>query len=156
MSGEEYLFTDITMDLTWEMDAGRVMNVFFARLKDEAVLYGMKCAKCGRVYLPPRLICGDCWVEMDDMVALGLQGTIVGKTVCHYRILDSLSGKPRQTPFVLGLIQLDGADTALNHFIEAPDSDGVMIGDRAEIVFRRELQGNIGDILHFKWLGGAK
>lgn len=156
MNAEEYLFTDITMDLTWQTDPGRVMNDFFARLKDEAVLYGMKCGCCGHVYLPPRPICGDCWAEMDDMVALGLEGTVVGKTICHYKILNSLTGKPRKTPFVLGLIQLDGADTTLNHFIEAPDPDQVKIGDRVRIVFRDELEGNVGDIVHFKWLGVAE
>jgi len=149
----EYLFSEITMDLTWNTDVGETMTGFFKRLKTERCLYGMRCSECQRVYLPPRPVCGDCWLEMNEWVALGNQGTIVGKTVCHYKILDSLTGEPRKTPFVLGLIQIDGAHTTLNHFVEAPDPALVSIGDRVEIVFRDALQGNVGDIVHFQWLG---
>jgi len=149
----EYLCSGITMDLTWNTDVGETMTGFFQRLKSEQRLYGMRCSNCQRVYLPPRPVCGDCWREMNEWVALGSQGTIVGKTVCHYKILDSLTGKPRKTPFVLGLIQIDGAHTTLNHFVETPDPDQVSIGDRAKIVFRDVLQGNVGDIVCFQWLG---
>ena len=149
----EYLHSEITMDLSWNMVVGEIMSGFFERLKTEQSLYGMRCSSCGRVYLPPRLICGDCWLEMDDWVVLGQLGTIVGKTVCYYKVLDSNTGKPRPTPFALGLIQIDGADTSLNHFVEAPDPSSVEIGDRVEIVFKKPLQGTVGDIAHFKWLG---
>lgn len=148
----EYLCSRITMDLTWNLDVGATMTTFFQRLKTEQRLYGMRCSNCQRVYLPPRPVCGDCWRMMDDWVALGSQGMIVGKTVCHYKILDSLTGKPRKTPFVLGLIKIDGADTTLNHFVKSPDQSRVGIGDRVEIVFRDALQGNVGDILYFQWL----
>lgn len=152
---EDYLFSEITMDLCWKVDVGLVMAGFFKRLKVERRLYGMCCGQCGRVYLPPRPVCGNCWQAMDAWVVLGCQGVVAAKTVCHYKILDSLTGEPRKTPFVLGLIQLDGADTTLNHFIEAPDPAAVRIGDRVEIVLRDTLEGNVGDIVHFKWLGSA-
>ncbi len=148
----EYLTAEIIMDLSWDVDIGQTMTDFFHRLKDEKCLYGSRCGSCDRVYLPPRPICGDCWVEMDEFVPLGLQGTIIGKTICYYKILDSLTGKPRKTPFVLGLIQLDGADTTLNHFVDVDDPAKVAIGDRVETIFREPLQGNVGDIIHFKWL----
>ncbi len=156
MSQEHYLHAEITMDLAWNIDVGSVMSEFFWRLKEERSLYGMHCSCCGRTYLPPRPVCGDCWRAMEEWVALGRQGTLIAKTVCHYKILDTVTGEPRRTPFVLGLIQLDGADTTLNHFVEAADPSQVRIGDRVEIVFRDTLQGNVGDIVHFRWLGARK
>ncbi len=152
-NNSEYLFSSITMDLSWNTDVGETMAGFFQRLKAERRLYGTRCSNCLRVYLPPRPVCGNCWQQMNDWVELGEQGTIVGKTVCYYEILDSMTGKPRTTPFVLGLIQIDGADTTLNHFVETPDPDHVSIGDRVETVLRDTLQGNVGDIVHFQWLG---
>lgn len=149
---QEYLHVEINMDLVWQVDIGEVMAGFFQRLKTEQRLYGMRCSHCARTYLPPRPVCGNCWKEMTDWVALGRQGTLVAKTICHYKILDSLTGEPRKTPFVLGLIQLDGADTTLNHFIEAPDPAKVRIGDRVEVILRAPPEGSAGDILHFKWL----
>lgn len=154
MNPDDYLHSEITLDMSWDIDVGGVMSEFFRRLKAEQRLYGMRCSRCARTYLPPRPVCGDCWQEMGEWVALGRQGTLVAKTVCHYKILDSATGEPRRTPFVLGLIQLDGADTSLNHFVAAPDPGQVRIGDRVEIVFRDALQGNVGDIVHFQWLGG--
>ncbi len=147
-----YLTADITMDLGWNVDIGPTMSEFFQRLKATRRLYGSRCDGCGRVYLPPRPVCGDCWLEMNEFVELGMLGTIVAKTICHYTILDSLTGKPRQTPFVLGLIQLDGADTTLNHFVEVDDPEWVAIGDRVEMILRETVEGNAGDILHFRWL----
>ncbi|MFQ5606017.1 MAG: Zn-ribbon domain-containing OB-fold protein [bacterium] len=152
----EYLYSEITMDLTWRVEPGQIMATFFERLRREKTLCGIRCPSCKRVYLPPRPLCGNCWGEMNEWVALGHTGTLVAKTVCHYKILNSETGQPRKTPFVLGLIRLDGADTTLNHFIEADDPAQVEIGDRVQIVFRDELQGNIGDIRHFKWLGDHK
>ncbi|MFQ5649559.1 MAG: Zn-ribbon domain-containing OB-fold protein [bacterium] len=152
-TSDVYLFSEITMDLTWRVDPGQTMTLFFERLRREKTLYGIRCPGCHRVYLPPRPLCGICWLEMNEWVALGRTGTLVAKTVCHYKILNSETGQLRRTPFVLGLIQLDGADTTLNHFVEAESPAQVSIGDRVQIVFRAELQGNIGDIRHFKWLG---
>lgn len=156
-SNEEYLHSEIVMNLVWQVDIGKVMAGFFQRLKTEQRLYGMRCSHCGRTYLPPRPVCGNCWKEMEDWVPLGRQGTLIAKTIAHYRILDALTGEPRQTPFLLGLVQLDGADTTLNHFIEAPDPAKVRIGDRVEVVLRAAPEGNAGDILSFKWMdAGAR
>lgn len=154
---EAYLYAEIGMDLAWQVDIGAVMADFFQRLKDEQTLYGMRCDQCSRTYLPPRLVCGNCWREMRHWVPLGRQGTLVAKTICHYKILDAQAGEPRKTPFVLGLIRLDGADTTLNHFVNAPDPAAVAIGDRVELVLREPTLGSTADMLHFRWLGaGAK
>ena len=113
----------------------------------------MKCPKCQRVYLPPRPACGNCWVEMDDWVPLENKCKIVAKAICHYTLLDNTTGIRKPTPFVLALIQLYGADTSFNHFVETDDPDLVQLGKEVEIVFREQLQGNMQDILYFKLTG---
>lgn len=148
-----FLYSEITMALTWDVVPGPIMTEFFHKLKDEKILYGMRCKKCRRAYLPPRPVCGDCFAEMKEWVPIGHNGTIMAKTICNYKILNSVTGEPRKTPFVLGLIRLDGTDTTLNHFVETENPTQVKIGDRVEIVFKEEIEGNVGDILHFKWLG---
>lgn len=147
-----FLYSEITMALSWEVVPGATMTEFFQKLKNEKTLYGMRCKKCNRVYLPPRPVCGNCFEKMKDWVPMGQQGTIMAKTICNYTILNSVTGEPRKTPFVLGLIRLDGADTTLNHFVETNNPNQVRIGDRVEIVFKGEMTGNIGDILHFRWI----
>lgn len=146
----EYLHSEILMELSWHVDPGTVMRRFFELLRREGRLYGMRCPQCRRVYLPPRPVCGNCWKEMTEWVPLGSDGTVVAKTVCHYSVLNSETGRPRQTPFVLALVKLDGADTTLNHFVEAEEIGNIHIGSRVKLVLRKQLRGNIGDIRHFQ------
>lgn len=149
----EYFHSEIIMDMTWNIEPGAVMSRFFEHLQQERRLYGVKCPKCGRVYLPPRLVCGDCWVEMDEWVPLANTGRIMAKSACYYNLLNNETGMRRPTPFVLALIQLHGADTTFNHFIESDDPARVEIGKEVEIVFQEKLQGEMSDIRHFRLTG---
>ncbi len=151
---KEYLFSEITMDLTWDIHPGAVMNRFFELLQEEKRLYGMYCPECKRVYLPPRPVCGNCWRELTDWVPLKNKGTIVAKTACYYTLLDNSTGIRKPTPFVLALIQLHGADTTFNHFIETDDPSEVEIGKEVEIVFRDKMEGNMEDIRFFRLING--
>jgi Predicted nucleic-acid-binding protein containing a Zn-ribbon len=51
--------------------AGQALSVFLNGLKEGKIL-GRKCNKCGRIYVPPRMYCEDCfvptslWVEVKD------------------------------------------------------------------------------------------
>ena len=63
-------------------------------------------------------------------------------------------GKP---PYIQGLIDLDGSDTALPHFIGGVDlsdlekvKDKINIGMRVEAKWRDERRGDILDIEYFK------
>lgn len=89
-----------------------------------------------------------------EWVPLGSCGTVVAKTVCHYSVLNAETGMPRPTPFVLALVRIDGADTTLNHFVEAKEIGNIRIGSRVELVLREQLQGNIGDIRYFQLVRG--
>ena len=150
----EYFYSEIMMDMTWNIDPGAVMSRFFELLQQERRLYGVKCPKCGRVYLPPRLVCGDCWVEMSEWVPLANKGRVMAKTACYYTLLNNDTGERRPTPFVLALIQLNGADTTFNHFVETDDPALVEIGKEVEIVFQENLKGEMSDIRHFQLTGG--
>ncbi|MCP4757186.1 MAG: Zn-ribbon domain-containing OB-fold protein [Proteobacteria bacterium] len=151
---QEYFYSEIMMDMTWNVEPGAVMNRFFERLQQERRLYGVKCPKCRRVYLPPRLVCGDCWADMNEWVPLENKGRVMAKTACYYTLLNNETGERRQTPFVLALIQLDGADTTFNHFVETDDPELVEIGKEVEIVFQDKLNGDMSDIRYFKLTSG--
>lgn len=74
------------------------------------------------------------------------QGTLESYTVVHY----SLPVHPLQPPFAYGIIQLDGADTGLTHFLGEVRLDELKVGLRFKAVFKENRTGNILDIKYFK------
>src|SRR3989304_293179 len=93
---------------------------FFQALKDDGVILALRCPACRRVYLPPRPVCGNCFRRMEEWVPVGPRGTLRAFTVVHFPFLDPTTGQPRAVPFGMGLIQLDGADTTLNNYLDEP------------------------------------
>ena len=97
-------------------------------------------------------MCGDCCLPMDRWVDVADEGTLVAWTVVHTRLLDPRTGEPRPTPFGMGLIRLDGADTTLNHHLDLADPAALRIGQRVRAVWRPERVGAMDDIRHFEVL----
>ncbi|MCP4358942.1 MAG: Zn-ribbon domain-containing OB-fold protein [Chloroflexi bacterium] len=150
----ELLTTSHTMSLSWRYGTSWYFAEFIRTLRDEGQIRGLRCPDCGRVYLPPRPVCGNCHVEMTEWVAVKDSGKVVAFTAVHIPILDPTSGQPRPTPYGMALIQLDGADTTINHFLAENDLEKLHLGMRVTAVWREERAGTLADIIHFSVIGG--
>lgn len=140
-----------TMALTWRYASGAAMERFCASLRERR-LEATRCGGCGRRYLPPRPFCGNCRLRMNEWVPVADEGTLVAWSVVHVPILDGRTGRPRPTPYGMGLIRLDGSDTTLNHFLAESEPGRLGIGRRVRAVWREELRGAMDDILWFEVL----
>jgi uncharacterized OB-fold protein len=147
---EELLKVSINMDLEYRWSGGSYYTKFYKAWKDERKILGSKCSGCGRVYLPPRLICSECYKKIDEWAEISDKGTVKAYTVVYQPFIDPRTGKPRQVPYGMALIQLDGADTTINYFLEENDLDKMRIGMRVQAVWRDEIEGNITDIRFFR------
>lgn len=123
---------------------------FFQELKDNRRIVGSKCHKCGKVYVPPRKVCGGCFCENTEFVEVGPQGTIGTYTIVRYTFIDPETGKQKPVPYGYGFIRFDGADTLFQHFVELSDDRPLKIGARVEPVFADVMKGTIRDILYFR------
>lgn len=123
---------------------------FFKEIKEREVILGIKCPKCHKVYVPPRLICGPCFTKMDELVELGKEGVLQAVTRVNYQFIDPETGKQRPIPYIYGYIQLDGADNLFSHVIRCPSGTFVKVGDRVRAVFSNFKQGRIQDISYFE------
>jgi uncharacterized protein len=123
---------------------------FFKELRERRVFVGVKCPKCGKVFVHPRRVCGECYVEMKEFVEVGPGGVIGTFTILRYAFIDPETGEQKPVPYGYGFIKLDGADTYLQHYIDLQDEKKVKIGARVEPVFAQEKKGTIKDILYFK------
>ena len=140
----EILVSEQVLQVPYKYSAGPVASRFLVALRDEGKLLGLKCDGCGRVYVPPREICGACWKRMEEWVEVGPGGGLENFTVVHYR--EDLH--PAPAPFVLGLIRLEGADTCLAHLVLG-DPEQLEIGMRVRPVFAETRQGCILDLAGF-------
>ena len=145
----EPLSVPIAMDLTWRYASGAPMERFCAGLRARRI-EALRCGGCGRRYLPPRPLCGNCHLRLTEWVPVAGEGTLEAWTVMHLPILDGRTGEPRPAPYGMGLIRLDGADTTLNHFLAESDPARLGIGMRVRAVWRDERLGAMDDIAHFE------
>lgn len=140
------------LNVEYEYAAGHYATKFFQELRDTGRIWGIRCPSCQRVYIPPRPICGICAVKTGEWVQVSDEGVIVGYTVVNVPFIDPMTGEQRPIPYGFAIVRLDGASTAMYHFLEETDPAKLRVGKRVKAVFRSERQGNLLDIKHFRLL----
>jgi len=137
---------DGKLALPYSYFAGRVGSKFLTTIRDEKKIMGIKCNRCNKVFVPPRQTCDVCMEDIrDNWVDVQSTGKVTNFTVVRY---DD-KHLPKKAPYVLAMIQLDGADTSLVHVVEGIDVDKAKIGLKVQAVFADETTSTILDIDHF-------
>ena len=97
-------------------------------------LEAARCSGCGVVSFPPRLICQACGSREFETVKLA--GT--GKLLTHTIIRIGPSEFSNQTPYAMGIVELDGG-VRLTGQIADVDFDDLAVGMPVKVEFRRIL-----------------
>jgi uncharacterized OB-fold protein len=129
----------------YEWSVGDYGSRFFYELKENCRIWGTKCSRCKKVFVPPRKTCPDCFFQIGEWLEVGPAGKLTSFTVVRYSAKTHIAS----APFAIGIIQLDGSDTGLVHLIGGVDLDDIRSGMRVKPVFREERKGNYLDILYF-------
>jgi len=121
---------------------------FFQEIKKNAKIMGVKCKKCGIVYVPPRTYCERCFEKLQEWLNVGNRGTVYTYTVAHI----DLNGAKLKEPTVYAMIKIDGTDGGFVHKLGEVDPKKVKIDMKVEAVFKpkEKREGSINDIKHFK------
>ena len=135
-----------SIEISYEWSAGIAGSRFFQEIRDNKRIMGTKCPKCGRVLVPPRIFCEECFVDVEEWVEVSSKG----KLVTFGESYLGTDGSKLKEPWILGIIRLDGADGGLIHYIGEARPEELKIGMRMEAVFNEERNGNILDIEHFR------
>ncbi len=138
--------------MPYEWSIGKYGSRFFQEIREQKRFIGIRCPQCGKVYVPPRRLCGPCFRELDELVPLSNGGTIMAFSVVNYPFFDPDTGAKRLIPYTYGCIKIDGSDSIFSHIINETDVNKIKIGMKVEAVFkeRAEMQGNIRDIRYFE------
>lgn len=134
------------INIPYKWSAGLAGSRFFEELRDHKRIMGTKCPKCGRVMVPPRIFCEECFVDANEWVEVSSQGTLVTFGDSYL----STDGKLMEKPWMLGIIRLDGSNGGLVHYISEATPEELEIGMKMEAVFKEEREGNILDIKYFR------
>ncbi len=115
---------------------------FFIELMNNKKLLGTKCTKCGKIWMPPRINCSECY-EPAEWVEMKQTGTIEVSTIVWY----TTSAFIKAIPYGIGFIRLDGADTAMLQgiFSENLIPSKVKKGKKVRAVFQKEREGKMTD-----------
>ena len=134
------------MALPYQYFAGATGSKFIVALRDEHKILGVRCEHCSKTFIPPRQTCERCFADLtESWVELEATGEVTGFTVIRY----AEPYQPKEPPYVLALIKLDGADTPLAHLLECGVVDNARIGMRVRAVFAEEHTDNILEVSHF-------
>ena len=126
--------------------AGAVGSRFLIELRDNKKIMGTKCPACDLVYVPARSVCKYCFGKLDQFVEVSDRGTLQTYTVA----CQQNGVQPVDPPIIYGIIQLDGASTAMVHMLGEVDLEELQIGMRVKAVFKEKRVGSILDIKYFK------
>ncbi|MBI4671331.1 MAG: Zn-ribbon domain-containing OB-fold protein [Chloroflexi bacterium] len=134
------------VNLLFNYAAGEAASRFLIALRDEKKIWGTRCPSCQRVLVPARSFCPRCFVDTTEWIEVGPTGTVSAFAPVFHLADPSGFGNPKGLS--AALIRLDGADTALAHFIG--ETDAPQIGLRVVAVFAESRSGHILDIAYFK------
>ena len=115
---------------------------FFIELKNNKKILGTKCKKCGKVWMPPRVNCSDCY-EDTDWVELQPSGVILTSTIAWF----TTSAFIKNVPYAMAFIKLDEASTGMLQgvFSENLVPSKIKRGKRVKAVFNKNRQGRMTD-----------
>lgn len=129
--------------------AGAMASRFFHELRNRRIV-GSVCPSCERVLVPARGFCDACFVAATELREVGLTGTVE----C-FTILTEPFPKLPEPPLVVGLVLLEGANSAVLNAITGVDLDDLdaaakllLSGARVRVEFNDECEGRITDF-HF-------
>jgi uncharacterized OB-fold protein len=151
----ELLKVAFTHPMPYDWSIGVYGSRFFQEIREKRRFIGIRCGGCGRVYVPPRRVCGPCFKELTELAPLSDTGVITAFSVVNYPFIDPNTGMQRPIPYTYGYIRIDGADNIFSHIINETDLSRIRVGMKVRAVFkeREEMEGNIQDIRQFEIIG---
>ncbi len=144
VDSQDLLRAPLTIEYGFSRTTGPVIGAFFTALMEKRVL-GIKDAT-GRVVCPPVEYDPSTGEPITEMVEVATEGVITSWSW----VPNPRESEPLQEAHALALIQLDGADTAMLHLVDAPSADAVSTGARVRIRWAADRIGQITDIEAFE------
>ncbi|MFN2591447.1 MAG: Zn-ribbon domain-containing OB-fold protein [Candidatus Dormibacteria bacterium] len=136
------------MRAEYRWDAGEAIGRYLDGLQAGRIM-GRECRGCGRVLVPPRMFCEQCFRPTDRWVEVPATGTVNTYSVCSV----TWDMRKLTMPELPAVIDLEGAvGSGILHKLGEVDPADVHIGMHVEAVWKPagQRQGSILDISHWR------
>ena len=129
------------LSYTYKRSLGAVLSRFFTALRDRRLL-GVKRAD-GKVLFPAREYDPDTSEKLEELVEVAPSGVVRS----WVWVAKPRRQQPLDRPFAYALVQLDGADTAFLHVVDAGSEAKMASGMRVAVRWADETKGAIDDFV---------
>jgi uncharacterized OB-fold protein len=102
----------------------------FYRHINQGKLLGGKCKKCGKIHLPPRPLCDNCYSTDFDWTEIPTKGKLLTYTVIHIAPTQFQS----MAPYAMGIVQLENG-LKISGMIRGVPLDQIKIGMKLGMEF---------------------
>ena len=145
-SGQARHWTD-SIPLEYHYTAGVAGEEFRRELRDNGRFLVSKCSKCKSTYIPARMYCPSCFIEMKDQFPIDKPGYVYSFTSVN----RDRSGAETNSPITVGLVKFEGVKGGIVHFLDV-DPDQVSIGMKVKPSLKNQSErtGAITDVRAFK------
>lgn len=145
----EVLITHQIADLKYSWASGDAVGRFLTELKHGRII-ARKCNKCGRILVPPRMFCEDCFRDTDQWVYVKDTGTINTYSIAHV----GTDAHRLAEPLYVAVISIDGASEMMGilHLLGEVTEKEIKVGMKVQAVWKppNERVGSILDIKYFR------
>lgn len=120
---------------------------FFRTLKDKEKFLAAKCSKCNKIFVPAKIYCEECFVEIKEFVELKSKSYIKTFTEIHLDLEDKKLNNSQTVAF----IEFAGASGGIVHKIKG-SKEKIKIGAEVKPKFipKQKRTGSLNDIEYFE------
>lgn len=140
---------DVALPYKWAL--GKTWTRFLDGLSEGKIL-GTKCSQCGKVFVPARTFCPECFKDMAEWIEVEHEGEILTWTL----VTAKYYGQVKEPPYIIATIKLAGTDCGFHHFIGGVDLSDIKeirqrlkTGAKVKAVWSPEKKADIHDIAGF-------
>ncbi len=137
-----------SIPLEYHYTAGVAGEEFRRELRDNGRFLVSKCSKCKSTYIPARMYCPSCFIEMKDQFPIDKPGYVYSFTSVN----RDRSGADTESPITVGLVKFEGVKGGILHLLDVDEAGQISIGMKVTPSLKNpsERTGTITDILAFK------
>lgn len=139
----------------WKAPKGYI-DEFVENFKEKKLL-GTLCKGCGRVYFPPREICGRCFEKITEKVFVSNYGKLLaflvspplqkGKVIIAGMDVVAMGVLKEGETIILGIVQFDGTSSKMVLPVLNAKPEDLRIGMRVKAVFAEKPEGKLSDLM---------
>lgn len=136
-----------SIPLEFHYTAGVAGEKFRRELKENGRFLASKCAKCKDMYIPARMFCPSCFLEMKENKVLEQPGYVYSYTTVSRNRTEEPSDK-----VTIALVKFEGVKGGIVHRLDNDAASKVTFGMKVVPVLRQESErsGALSDIKSFR------